>query len=186
MSALPEVGARPVALIGLRCVGKTTVGRLLAAARGAEFVDLDEALSKRDARLRGARPPLPAGLLLRALGEPGFRQLEAAALVETLLPGGPGVVATGGGVVTSQAGRAVLASRARCIWLRARPELLASRLRADPTSRPSLLGGDPAEEVRALAARRDSYYAQLAEFALDVDGLTPQELVSKLQSELGS
>ena len=34
--------ARPIALLGLRCSGKTSVGRVLAELLGRPFVDLDD------------------------------------------------------------------------------------------------------------------------------------------------
>lgn len=155
-----------VALLGLRCSGKTSVGRRLALLLGRDFVDLDE----RIVRLFGGEDTSPArsaGLILREEGESRFRDLEESALVETLFAPRPLVIATGGGVVERPANRKRLAGSCACVWLRVpRPEL-ERRLRTDPTPRPSLTGADPVEELEALARRRDPWYAATADLAFD-------------------
>ena len=73
----------------MRATGKSTVGRELARRLGEEFVDTDELLADRHGRGESA------GELLRRLGEPAFRALEAEVLADALDSGG--VVATGAG-----------------------------------------------------------------------------------------
>lgn len=148
-----------VCLIGLRCAGKSTVGRALAERLGRRFVDLDEVLAERGGRAS-------AGALLAAVGEGEFRELETLTLSELLATEEPLVVATGGGCVESPGSRHAL-SAARTFWLDAPVEVLAARLRADPTPRPSLTGADPAEELAVLARRRRPLYEGLSEARLD-------------------
>ncbi len=186
-----------LALIGLRCSGKSTLASLLAQRLGLSWLDLDEQLA----------PGQSAGALLRSLGESRFRDLEQRALERVLAHAraltGPRptlVLATGGGVVERATNCALLAREALCIWLHAPIEVLQARLRASEadaagelathTSRPALLGQDAALELPELARRREPAYESLARLRLDTHALSPaacaDELVSWLATELAS
>lgn len=169
----------PVTLVGQRCSGKSTSGRALAEALSVGFVDLDDALVE----LADGKLGRGAGVLFEELGEPAFRSLEARALAQLLGQGSPdfGVLATGGGAVLDRASRQLIAERSTCVWLRAEPERLAQRLLADGASRPSLTGAPPAEEMAAVADQRRSHYAEVAEYVLDVDELSPDEVLRELR-----
>ncbi|MBL8860526.1 MAG: shikimate kinase [Planctomycetes bacterium] len=157
----PEPDLRPIALVGLRASGKSTLGRLLATRLCRAFVDLDDEIAREDAALRGASSQRPAGLILAAEGEPRFRDLEERALERVLSRTEPLVLATGGGVVERARNRLLLRTRARCVWLQVPVEELQRRMRADPTPRPALLGGDPLEEVASVLQRRRAWFQEL-------------------------
>ena len=93
---------RTIALVGMRCAGKTSVGRALAERLGLAFLDLDEELL-RDARQAGLAAA-SAGELLAQLGELRFRRWEAKALRRILEPCQELVLATGGGTVVTLTG----------------------------------------------------------------------------------
>ncbi len=170
-----------VCLVGLRCAGKTTVGAALAKGLGWPFSDLDQELVQ--AWNGGVGPPITsAGELLSTQGEAAFRELEERVLAQLLERGGPRVIATGGGCVESPASRGLLGG-VRTLWLDAPVDVLAARLRRDGTVRPSLTGGDPAEELGLLAERRGAYYAQVSELTLDA-ARSPDELTQELLAHL--
>lgn len=171
-----------IALLGLRCSGKTTVGRLLAAELDLAFLDLDEELL-RCARYAGWNPASSGELLERA-GQAVFRELEAGALRRVLEPSPRLVLATGGGVVERSDNRAWLRRVARCVFLAVPIPTLAARLRADPTPRPPLLGQDAADELPALARRRDAHYRALAEVTIDCGDAPAAEIVQRIRSVL--
>ena len=180
MSARPpgERARRPLCLVGLRCAGKTTVGRGLAARLALPFFDLDDELARAWAAAEG-EPARPAGELLRLLGEPEFRRLEAEAL-ERLVGGEPAVVATGAGCVETAVARAAL-GRAHVVWLDAPDAELARRMRRDSTSRPALTpGGDPVAEIPELRRRREPRYRALAALRVDGSGDDPSEVVARV------
>jgi shikimate kinase len=67
-NAGPESSVRRVVLVGFMGSGKTTVGALLAAELGWEFLDLDAEIERREGR------EIPA--IFRGEGEAAFRAIE--------------------------------------------------------------------------------------------------------------
>jgi 3-dehydroquinate synthase len=122
-------------------VGKSTVGRAVAARVGWRFVDLD-------AEIEAKFGPIPA--LLDARGEPGFREVESAVLRD-LLDGPAAVIATGGGAWIDPVNRAALRACAYTVVLTAPLGVLAARVAG--TGRPLW---DDAVEAR-FAARQAAY-----------------------------
>jgi shikimate kinase len=173
----PRAARRVVALVGLRCSGKSSVGRELARLLARPFVDLDDEVA-------GLAGTDSAGAVIEELGLDAFRRLEARALERLLSSGEPGVLATGGGVVELPLNRQWLALHTRCVWLRAEPALLCARLLADPVLRPSLTGADPADEIEGLARARAPLYAEVAEYTLDVGEAPPEALAQRIAALL--
>ena len=187
MSAQPgsaaERDSATVTLVGLRCAGKTAVGRALAAALGRPFVDLDQVLAERWAGSSGAERVPPVGAVLERVGLAVFRDLEEAELALRLQGDGTLVLATGGGCVEREASRARLA-RTRCFWLDASAEELARRRAADPTPRPPLTDGDATAEAAELALRRAPWYEAVAEARIATGGRTVDEVVDAIRTRL--
>jgi shikimate kinase len=171
-----------IALLGLRCSGKTTLGRMLASELGLSFLDLDEEL-QRSGRHAGWRVDSVGELLERA-GQAVFRDLEASVLRRLLESSPRLVLATGGGVVERPDNRAWLGRVARCVFLSVPLESLAARMRADPTLRPPLLGQDSVAELWELRARREAHYRALAEVTIECGDAPPAEIVQRIRSAL--
>ena len=163
-----------LALVGLRCSGKTTVGRALAERTGADFVDLDQVVASRT----GLRS---AGEVIEACGLERFRDLEEQALVDVLASAEcPMVLATGGGVVERSASRERLGLEATVAWLRAPLALLRQRMAGDQgTSRPTITAGDE-DEFISLERQRAPLLVALADEVVEVEGRDPGELAALL------
>lgn len=139
-----------IILTGFMGVGKSSIGREVAARTGRPFVDLDDLIVAR------AGKSIPE--IFAQDGEPAFRALEAALCREMGEPAGR-VVAVGGGAVVDPANRAALARGGALICLDAEPETLIRRI-GDDANRPMLAGDDRPARVRQLLARRaDAYTA---------------------------
>jgi len=139
---------RPVVLVGLMGVGKSTVGRRLAKRLGLDFVDSDSAIDD-------AAGYSPAEVFER-YGERDFRDGERR-LVARLIEGDVRVIATGGGAFVDPRTRELLNDRAITVWLDAPVDVLAERTSRRDT-RAQLRNGDPKETLERLSQeRRESY-----------------------------
>jgi XRE family aerobic/anaerobic benzoate catabolism transcriptional regulator len=156
-----------VALVGLRGAGKSTVGRALAQALEAPFVELDE------------RVEASAGMSLAEVfelhGAEGFHRFEAEAL-ETVLAGGERLVlAAGGSIVESPATYARLLSTCRSVWLRASPHAHLERVTAQGDLRPMANRPRALEELEELLAAREERYGA-CERSVFTDGREPAQI----------
>ncbi|WP_298915054.1 shikimate kinase [uncultured Algimonas sp.] len=141
---------RPLALVGLMGVGKTTVGRRLAKVMSRNFRDSDEEIERASGRT-------VAGYF-RDHGEAAFRDGERR-VVARLLEESALVLATGGGAFIHPPTRKLLLERALVIWLQGDFETIMERVSRKNT-RPLLHVPDPRARMRALMIEREPLYAQ--------------------------
>jgi shikimate kinase len=139
-----------IALVGLSGVGKSSVGRRLAAALGMPFRDADA-----EVELAAGRP-IPE--IFAQYGEGAFRDGERR-VIARLLAEPPHVLATGGGAFMNAETRRLIKEKAISIWLKADIEVLARRV-SRKESRPLLAGKDPLETLAAQARDRYPVYAE--------------------------
>jgi len=177
------MNAGPIALLGMRCSGKSTVGPLLARRLTRAFVDLDVEVLRLGRRAGSGAESV--GDLLDRVGLGRFRDLEAAVLKKFLEPSPTLVFATGGGVVERSDNRAWLRRVATCVWLSVPVDVLRERLARDATRRPALLGGqDPVSELQGLLARREREYRSLAQLVIEAGDRPPDVLAEQIFAEL--
>lgn len=162
----------PIVLVGMMGAGKSTVGRALAERLRLPFLDSDVMVED------SSGTSIPA--LWAARGEREFRRLESRALVRALGEAEDvgAVIAAGGGCVTDEANRRLLRERGWVVWLRASPETLAARV-GDGDGRP-LLAADVGVTVSDLVEERRELYADVASIVVDVDAMTPEEVVERV------
>ena len=141
----------PIVLVGLMGVGKSTVGRRLAARLLLPFVDSDEEIE------RSADHSIPE--IFDRFGEASFRDGERRVL-RRLIEGGPKVIATGGGAFVDSETRALILERCIAVWLDADPATVAARVRRRPGHRPLLAGKELRPLLNALSVARGPYYEQ--------------------------
>lgn len=163
-------------LIGLPGSGKTTCGRRLARRLGVGFADSDELVES----LAGCT----ISEIFAREGESAFRDAEARAIAEAL-SGFDGVMALGGGAVTTASTRRLLAgSGVPVVLLRARLDTLVRRV-GRGADRP-LLAGRPRTRIAELAGRREPLYRQVATMEIDTDGLSRDRVAAALQERLAA
>ncbi|MCA1362905.1 shikimate kinase [Bradyrhizobium sp. IC3069] len=147
---LSALGARSIVLVGMMGVGKSTIGRRLAARLRLPFIDADS-------EIEVAHAGMTIPEIFAAHGEPYFRDGEAR-VIARLLEGGPIVLATGGGAFMREETRARIAAKAISIWLRADHDVIMRRVRRR-ADRPLLQTADPEGTVTRLLAQREPIYA---------------------------
>jgi shikimate kinase len=160
-----------IILTGFMGTGKTTVGRLLAATLGREFVDMDAVIEAREGR--------PISQIFAAEGEAYFRQLEADLCRELAARQGL-VIATGGGALVNAANLAVMAATGLVICLDCDPAALWQRI-GQSEDRPMLAQNDAGRIARltALLEQRAPAYARIGHH-LDVTHLSPDEAARQI------
>ncbi|MGY6502304.1 MAG: shikimate kinase [Acidimicrobiales bacterium] len=177
MTDLDEGGPRRhVALIGLMGSGKTTVGRLLAERSHRPLVDTDSLVE--------AATGQSVAELFGGEGEAAFRRYELDCLARALARSEPSIVATGGGIVLTDAARNLLRRDATVVWLRAAPSTLAARL-GDDITRPLLADRDPVDVLTDLETRRSVLYDEVADVVVDADGPDPVDVADRVAAVLG-
>jgi shikimate kinase len=150
LSAIAARIDRPVVLVGLMGVGKSTVGRKLAALLARDFVDADEAI------VAAARRSIPE--IFETFGEAHFRDGERR-VIARLIEEGHGVIATGGGAFVDPATRALVLEKGIAVWIDCDVDTLVERT-SRRSNRPLLKQGDPREILTRLAAERARFYAE--------------------------
>src|SRR5580658_5753835 len=143
---------RSVVLIGMMGVGKSSIGRRLAARLAIPFADADTEIEK-------AADNMSISDIFARHGEADFRSGEAR-VIARLLEGGPQVLATGGGAVINPDTRALIKAKGVSIWLSADFDVLMRRISKRKNERPLLQTADPEATLRALLAEREPVYAQ--------------------------
>ena len=167
--------ARPLVLVGLMGVGKTSIGRRLSSALGREFVDADEEIERAADRT--------VAEIFEAHGEAYFRDGERR-VIARLMEEGHGVIATGGGAFVDPETRALVLDQGLAIWLDCDIETLVERTSRKNT-RPLLKTGDPHAILRDLKEQRSPAYAQAQIHVVTGDG--PHEVaVERIIEELAA
>ncbi|MCT1866121.1 shikimate kinase [Dermabacter sp. p3-SID358] len=167
-----EQGPRLV-LVGPMGAGKSTVGRLVATALDVPFLDSDAEIE------REAGQAIPE--IFAERGEEHFRVLEER-VIARLLAEHDGVLALGGGAVTTPATRARL-NRAPVVRLVLDPALAKKRI-GNGKGRPVLAGEDPLARWIKVSREREPFFAEVSTWALDTNDISPEELASTLVREL--
>src|SRR6202035_4976907 len=130
------LGSRSIVLVGMMGVGKSSIGRRLAARLNVPFVDADAEIEK------------AAGMSIADIfarhGEAYFRSGEAR-VIARLLDSGPQVLASGGGAVMNADTRAAIKAKGVSIWLKAELDVLLRRIAKRKHERPMLHTDDPSE-----------------------------------------
>src|SRR5450432_2663556 len=116
MNAFPSLNRKTIALIGLMGVGKSSIGRRLAAALAMPFKDADAEIEA-----AAGRSIID---IFEAFGEAAFRDGERR-VIARLLDGPPHVLATGGGAFLDEGTRRLIKQKAVSVWLKADLEVLA-------------------------------------------------------------
>lgn len=167
-----------IVVVGPPASGKTTVGTAVAAALGLSFRDTD-------ADVEAATGTSIADLFVQR-GEPHFRELEEQAVARALAEH-DGVLALGGGAVTSAATRALLVGHGRAggsvVWLDVDVASAAKRVGLS-RDRP-LLAVNPRAMLRTMLEARAPLYAEVATLTIATGGRSVDEVVADVLAAVG-
>jgi len=150
-------------LIGYRCTGKSSVGRLLAANLGMKFTDTDAELVKRTQR--------SISEIVETSGWDEFRRIEKN-IIRELSALEKHVVATGGGAVLDSGNVECMKKTGIVVWLRAAPLTIRERIKKDHGTkdfRPALTVKGTSGEIDEILSARNRFYEEGMDFYIDTD-----------------
>jgi shikimate kinase len=173
------VSRSALVVVGPPASGKTTVGNAIAAALGLPFRDTDADVE--------AQTGTTIADLFVEQGEPHFRALEERAVARALAEH-DGVLALGGGAVTSPATRELLVAHGRAggtvVWLDVDVSSAARRVGLS-RDRP-LLAVNPRAMLRTMLEARAPLYAEVATVTVSTAARSVQEVVAEVLAAVGS
>lgn len=165
---------RPVVLVGMMGVGKSSVGKRLGAMLHWPFVDADDEIEA------SARMTIPE--IFASFGEDYFRDGERRVIARLLSDDKRRrtVIATGGGAFCNAATRELILERALAVWLDSDVDTLVERT-ARKDNRPLLRDGNPREILARLRDERAPHYALAPVHVVSASGPHTQTVNRVLQ-----
>ena len=145
---------RPLFLIGLPGVGKSTIGRIVAERLGLRFVDTDLFVE--------SRYHTTISSMIGCCGIDMFRKRERVALLE-LLQEEDTLIATGGGLPIWEDNMDRMLARGLVVYLRSPLDLLAERLYSVRATRPAVAEktlSEVRDYLEAISLKRNPYYSR--------------------------
>jgi shikimate kinase len=167
---------RPVVLVGMMGVGKSSVGKRLANLLRWPFVDADDEIEQ------AAQMTIPE--IFAAHGEAYFRDGERRVIARLMQQdGGRKIIATGGGAFVNAETRRLILDRAIAVWLDSDVDTLLERTtRKD--NRPLLKQGEPREILTHLRNERRPHYAEAPIHVVSENGPHSRTVAKVLQGLL--
>lgn len=157
---------RAVLLVGLSGAGKSSVGPLVAARLGWDFVDLDTEIESAAGQT--------VSEIFASEGEAGFRHREREA-TERVSFRKSVVIATGGGWVQDPSNWASLGKGILSVYLRVSASTALARIGGERFTRPLLSVPQPEKVLQKLLEARERGYMQ-ANHTVSVDIMSPDEV----------
>jgi shikimate kinase len=160
-----------IVLVGYRGTGKSAVGAIVAERLGMQCIAMDVKIVEK------------VGMSIPEFVEehdwPAFRNVESEVARE--LSGVDNIVVdSGGGVIERPENIDALRTNGIIIWLKASVDAIVSRIEGG-TERPSLTGVKSfTDEVEEILDRRIPKYAAAAQYEVDTDDLTPEQVADRV------
>jgi shikimate kinase len=165
---------KPIVLVGMMGVGKTTYGKKAAATLKIPFLDIDQMIENEIGH--------SVSWIFENVGEQKFRQMEETKIKELLDKNEPIVLALGGGAFLNPKTRDLIKQKAVSIWLKSSPEVVFSRVSVRK-DRPLLEGvADKLGKIREIMNSREEFYKQ-ADISIETDHGNQKDIVQKIIDE---
>jgi shikimate kinase len=164
-----------IVLIGYRGTGKSAVGEILGSRLGMICAIMDKKI------VETAGMSIPE--IVEKFGWSGFRDMESR-VVRQLSQCDHLIIDTGGGVIERPENIKALKANSTIFWLKASVDTIIARIQTD-TQRPSLTAGKTfTEEVEEILKQRIPRYKMAAQFEIDTDKLTPEQVADRIMEML--
>ena len=157
-------------LIGFMGCGKSTCAACLCRMTGAEQIEMDQEIVKRQG--------MEITEIFRVHGEEYFRDLETD-LIKEIGNMEPMGVSCGGGTVLREENVALMKAAGRIVLLTAEPETVFDRVKGS-ADRPVLNGNMNLSYIKKLMEARRPRYEAAADAAVATDGRTAEEICEEI------
>lgn len=167
-----------VYLIGYRCTGKTTIGKLLSKKLNLVYIDTDQMIESK------INMSISEFVLEKNWSE--FRKIEKAMLLKTK-KNQKAIISTGGGIILDPENRTFIKKHGYSCWLTANINTILERFKKDEISvsqRPSFTSSDLESETRELLKIRNPLYEDTSHLKIDTSLLTPENIVNTIKRNL--
>ncbi|PIE75135.1 MAG: shikimate kinase II [Deltaproteobacteria bacterium] len=161
-------------LIGARCSGKTSSGKILSSMLGYKFIDTDLYIQKEQGR--------SISQIIDKQGWKFFREIESDCLNKISKMKNI-VVSTGGGIIENPLNRKLMKNTGVSIWLKADAHIILERMKSDDKSalmRPSLTELEEYEEINKILIERNPVYKKMALFSVDTGSVSISHVSDKI------
>jgi XRE family aerobic/anaerobic benzoate catabolism transcriptional regulator len=165
----------PIALIGLRGAGKSTLGSKLSESLSIPLVELDHEVER--------QAGLPLSEIFSLYGQSGYRRIEKRALQEVLSRPIRSVINVGGGVVSERETYELLLTNCLTVWIKALPEEHTDRVIAQGDLRAMANNHEAMEDLRRILIAREPLYSKAA-IHIDTSRSTIDQSFAKLRQAL--
>ena len=162
-------------LIGFMGVGKTTIGKQIAALNKVVFIDTDSQIEKETSK--------SVKEIFETDGEIAFRKLETDTIRSI---NRKAIIACGGGLPAHNNNIEYLKHKGIVIYLKASTETLIKRLEKNKNKRPlisNLTNEKRLEFIRKILKERERSYKQ-ADYTIETDNKTVKEVLREINSLL--
>ena len=162
-------------LIGFMGVGKTTIGKQIAAFNKVIFIDTDSQIEKETSK--------SIKEIFKTDGEIAFRKLETDTIRSI---NRKAIIACGGGLPVHNNNIEYLKRKGVVIYLKASTETLVKRLEKNKNKRPlisNLTNEKRLEFIRKILKEREKTYKQ-ADYTIETDNKTVKEVLREINSLL--
>ena len=160
-------------LIGFMGVGKTTIGKQIAALNKVIFIDIDSQIEKETSK--------SIKEIFETDGEIAFRKLETDTIHSI---NKKAIIACGGGLPANNNNIEYLKHKGIVIYLKASTETLIKRLEKNKNKRPlisNLTNEERLEFIRKILKEREKTYKQ-ADYTIETDNKTVKEVLREINS----
>ena len=160
-----KLGQKNLVLTGMRCSGKTYLGKKIARHLGRKFIDLDMEIERQEKCPKGS----PLGKIkdtVKRYGWSYFRKVEQKMCSE-FGEQKKLVIATGGGVVLDSKNMRALKKNGVNVFIFADTSTIINRIKCESDNRPTLTGKGSVKEIKDIWHERRDLYLKYADYTWD-------------------
>lgn len=160
-----------IVLIGMRGVGKTTIGKEVAKKLGRQFIEMDDIIAQ--------KAGMTIAQIVKKHGWKYFRELESEVTKEVCQLDNV-VISAGGGVVEQEENIKNLKRKGKTVLLTGSADTLVLRIRPN-SKRPLLTAAKTMrEDIKTVLQRRDKLYHDAADVIIHTENKRINEVIEEV------